>query len=282
MKERRLGLGLDALIGLNRAEADGAPSSSQVSIDEIRPNPFQPRTEFDPAEIEALAQSIKSMGVLQPVVVRLHKGIYELVAGERRLRAAKLAGLSTIPVVVRPLDDHAMLKYALVENVQRKDLNPIEKAHAFKALTTGFKMTQEQISSELGLDRATVSNFVRLLELPAEIQAAVSRGLITQGHARALLACKTSAEQAKLLKKTVSEELSVRELEKLIYGQPARPKAGRRALSPHLADIEQKLGEALATKVRLKPRRKGGGEIVVDYFTDDQLTQILQILNISV
>lgn len=280
MKERRLGLGLDALIGFTKNESEGG-GVTQVGIEEIRPNPFQPRTEFDPAEIEALSKSIKTMGVLQPVVVRLHKGIYELIAGERRLRASKMAGLKTIPVVVKALDDNGMLKYALVENVQRKDLNPIEKAQAFRALMGSFRMTQEQISTELGLDRTTVSNFVRLLDLPSEIQEAISKGLITQGHARALLACKTSSEQVKILKKIVSEELSVREVEKLIYTNPARPKNGKRALSPLLQDIEQKMSETFGTKVRIKPKKKGG-EIVVEYFSDDQLTLIMQVLGISV
>lgn len=281
MKERRLGMGLDALIGLSKTETESSAGVSQVSIDEIRPNPYQPRTEFDPEEIEALSRSIKSMGVLQPVVVRLHKGIYELIAGERRLRAAKAAGLQNIPVVVKALDDNGMLKYALVENVQRKDLNPIEKAHAFRSLMNSFKMTQEQISHELGLDRTTVSNFVRLLDLPHEIQDAISKGLITQGHARALLACKTPGEQGKMLKRIVSEELSVRDVEKLIYANPSRPKSGRRALPPLLQEIEQKIGETLGTKVRIKPKRKGG-EIVVDYFSDDQLTLIMRALGITV
>jgi ParB family chromosome partitioning protein len=281
MKERRLGMGLDALIGFSKTDTETSNGVAQVAIEEIRANPFQPRTEFDPAEIEALSQSIKAMGVLQPVGVRLHKGIYELVAGERRLRAAKMAGLKTIPVVVKALDDNAMLKYALVENVQRKDLNPIEKAQAFRALMNSFKMTQEQISGELGLDRTTVSNFIRLLDLPREIQEAISKGLISQGHARALLACKNGSEQTKLLKKIVAEDLSVREVEKLVYANPTRTKNGKRALPPLLQEIEQKIGETFGTKVRLKSRKKGG-EIVIEYYSDDQLTQIMQILGISV
>lgn len=276
-RERRLGRGLDALLG---STAVGEGPGEEIPIDEIRPNPYQPRIDFDPVEIETLANSIRKDGVLQPVVVRRSGGGYELVMGERRLRAAKMAGLTRIPAVIRQISDDRMLVSALVENVQRKDLNPVEKAQAFKHLADSG-MTQEAIAAEVGVDRATVANFLRLLDLPPEIREAVAKSLITPGHARALLAIKNPAQQRAILSKIVSDELSVRDVEKLAYPDARRARSGKRALPPALAEIEQKLAEAFSTKVRLKPGKKGG-TIQIDYYDDRQLNSILQLLKISI
>lgn len=288
---RRLGMGLDALFGpsQDRAEEPAAAGVGagvlEIPISDIRTNPFQPRTEFDAVEIEALAASIRESGVLQPVVVRIKDGRHELVAGERRLRAATAAGLKSVPAIVRDLDDAEMLKMALVENIQRQDLNPMEKAMAFRSLMQTFGYTQEKVAKELGMDRATVANFVRLLELPPEIREAVSKGLITQGHARALLACASSTEQARLLREIVKEGLSVRETERRIYG--AKPKkegaagsGAAKASPPLIRDLEEKFAGLLGTKVTIRPGRKGG-KIIIEYYSNDHLGGLLDHFGIA-
>src|SRR5262249_13992056 len=209
---KRLGMGLGALIGgepepVAVAAPKPAEAPSTMEINTIRPNPYQPRSEFDPKEIESLAESLKKDGLLQPVVVRpAGAGFYQLVAGERRWRAAKLAGLARIPVVVRQVEDRKMLELALVENIQRRDLNPMEKARAFKQLMTLNSWTQEQLADGLGMGRPTVANFMRLLELPVEVQDAVSKGTISMGHARALVAIDSRATQLQMLKQIIAED----------------------------------------------------------------------------
>jgi ParB family chromosome partitioning protein len=197
---KRLGMGLGALIGGEPEPvvktAPPADSVGTMEINTIRPNPYQPRTEFDPKDIESLAESLKKEGLLQPVVVRpAGAGFYQLVAGERRWRAAKLAGLARVPVIIREVEDRKMLELALVENIQRRDLNPMEKARAFRQLMTLNGWTQEQLADSVSMGRPTVANFLRLLDLPVEVQEAVSRGTITMGHARALLAVPQRAAQ---------------------------------------------------------------------------------------
>lgn len=285
---RRLGMGLDALFGSSHGSAEEAGASGagagagvlEIPISDIRTNPFQPRTEFDPAEIEALASSIRESGVLQPVVVRIKEGRHELVAGERRLRAASAAGLKAVPAIVRNLDDSEMLKMALVENIQRQDLNPMEKAAAFRSLMQTFGYTQERVAKELGMDRTTVANFVRLLELPPEIREAVSKGLITQGHARALLACGSAADQAKLLRAIVKEGLSVRETERRIYGAKQKDAGGGKSKPPLIRDLEEKFAGLLGTKVTIRPGRKGG-KIVIEYYSNDHLGGLLNHFGIA-
>src|SRR6187455_2890229 len=226
---KRLGMGLGGLIGGEPEPAAAvatkpaaAEPASTMEINTIRPNPYQPRTEFDTKDIESLAESLKKDGLLQPVVVRpAGAGFYQLVAGERRWRAAKLAGLARVPVVIRSVDDKKMLELALVENIQRRDLNPMEKARAFRQLMTLHSWTQEQLADALGMARPTVANFVRLLDLPLEVQEAVSRGTISMGHARALLAVTQRATMMQLLKQIVTDDLSVRAVEQLVTAKPA-------------------------------------------------------------
>jgi ParB family chromosome partitioning protein len=275
---KRLGMGLGALIGgepepVPVAAPKTAEAPSTMEINTIRPNPYQPRSEFDPKEIESLAESLKKDGLLQPVVVRpAGAGFYQLVAGERRWRAAKLAGLARVPVVIREVEDKKMLELALVENIQRRDLNPMEKARAFRQLMTLNSWTQEQLADSLGMGRPTVANFLRLLDLPLEVQEAVSRGTITMGHARALLAVSQRGTMLQMLKKIVTEDLSVRALEKIVTSSPAAASSKpARKVEPWIQDFEQKLMDKLGVKVSITP-----DAIVVPYASKEQLTQVLR------
>ncbi len=282
---RRLGMGLEALLGAGEpfgngqgetAAAVAAPPPGTVETALIQPNPFQPRTDFNEEETRTLAESIRREGMLQPVVVRRAAGGYQLVAGERRWRAARVAGLDRIPALVRELDDRKMLELALVENIQRRDLNPIEKARAFRQLMQLNSWTQEQLADAVGLGRPTVANFVRLLDLPAEVQEAVSRGTITMGHARALLAAPHRGSQMQLLKRVILEDLSVRALEQIISRRtPSRPPSNGRSREPYLAELEQKLMDKLGFRAEIMPEA-----IVIPYGSDDQLTAILRRMGV--
>lgn len=273
-------MGLGALIGGEPepvATRSAAEPASTMEINTIRPNPYQPRSEFDTKEIESLAESLKKDGLLQPVVVRpAGAGFYQLVAGERRWRAAKLAGLSRVPVVIREVEDKKMLELALVENLQRRDLNPMEKARAFRQLMTLNSWTQEQLADALGMGRPTVANFIRLLDLPVEVQEAVSRGTISMGHARALLAVGQRGTMMQFLKKIMAEDLSVRALEKMVTLKPEEgaPKPSSK-VEPWIAEFEQKLMDKLGVRVQIKP-----DAIVVPYASKEQLTQILRRLDV--
>ena len=280
---KRLGMGLGALIGgepepVAVAAPKAAESPSTMEINTIRPNPYQPRSEFDPKEIESLAESLKKDGLLQPVVVRpAGAGFYQLVAGERRWRAAKLAGLARVPVIIREVEDKKMLELALVENIQRRDLNPMEKARAFRQLMTLNGWTQEQLADSLGMGRPTVANFLRLLDLPLEVQEAVSRGTISMGHARALLAVAQRGPMLQMLKKIVTEDLSVRALEKMVTTSPASSSSSKssKKVEPWIQEFEQKLMDKLGVKVTITP-----DAIVVPYASKEQLTQVLRRLSV--
>jgi len=282
---KRLGMGLGALLGDSAAPAESrsaeAASSQQavlnLGVSVIRPNPFQPRTEFDETELKSLAESLKRQGVLQPVVVRpAGPGLYELVAGERRLRAARIAGFERIPAIVRTLDDKRMLELALIENTQRKDLNPIEKARAFRQLMQLNSWTQEQLADAVGMGRPTVANFVRLLDLPAEVQDAVSRGAITMGHARALGAVGARTRQIDLLKQILDQDLSVRVLEKLTSksGSSSSSKSAAKR-EPWVAELETKLMDKLGVKVQITP-----DAVVIPYASNADLTALLKRLGV--
>jgi ParB family chromosome partitioning protein len=279
-------MGLGALIG---GESDGsvatAPASSEnpltLDITTVRPNPFQPRQDFDEKEIDSLSESIKKQGLLQPVVVRpAGAGFYELVAGERRWRASRKAGLARIPAVVREVDDKRMLELALVENLQRRDLNPMEKARAFRQLMQLNSWTQEQLADAVALGRPTVANFLRLLEAPLEIQDAVARGILSLGHARALLAVAQRGQMLQLLKKAVEEDLSVRALEKMVTQNPAAKaaaagKSGSARREPYILELEQKLMDRVGAKVEILPEA-----IVIPYGSNQQLNLILKRLGV--
>ena len=294
---RRLGLGLDALLGASTAEpvAIAAPPPEAPArngdgllyapLDELRPNPHQPRTVFDEEELDSLAASIKTSGVLQPIVARRRDGMLEIVAGERRFRAARKAGLDRLPVLVRNVDDHAMLQMALIENLQRRDLNPLEKARAFRQLMQANAWSQEEAAKALGLGRPTVANFLRLLELPSDVQEAVASGALTMGHARALLAVSDPAARLVLMKKIVAEDLSVRAVEQLAAVRPEAKTRHKGAKfdakkDPYIVDLERKLSQHLGTKVEIETRGSAG-TIAIRYYSNAQCGEVMRRMGLT-
>ncbi len=283
-----LGRGLDALLpsspGVSAHDAGSAPTGAgmrEIPVDLIDPNPEQPRRLFDPEYIERLADSIRQHGVLQPIVVRSVGSRYELVVGERRWRATQRAGLTTIPVVVADVDTRDRLELALVENVQRRDLNPIELAHAFLALSEGGT-SQENIGKRVGLDRSSVANHLRLLELPAELQGDVEAGRLTLGHAKALLQTPNPERRRHLRDRIVRDGLSVRATEDLARpaGKAARTgkqRRGPRASDPNLQRVVDLLRQRFQTRIRIQGDAKRG-RVEIEYFGDEDLRRITGIL----
>lgn len=282
LQARGLGRGLASLIPDDALEGGGAPPESPfrcVPIDEIRPNPEQPREVFDTAEIGSLADSIRAHGVLSPLVVRRHEGRYVLIAGERRLRAAGLAGLVEVPVVVREADRaHEQLELALVENLQRTDLDPIEAAHGFQRLVSEYGLTQDEVAARVGKDRSTVANAIRLLKLPEFVLTALREGRISAGHARALLPLDDEDELRHVLARIIAQHLSVRATERLV-AQLAKVQAvrqaDRRSKQRTLDYATKLLQEALHTSVQIKPLKGGGGRIVIDYADGEDLERLI-------
>jgi ParB family chromosome partitioning protein len=279
-KRPALGRGLSALI----PDAPlAAPASSErgleVDIDQLHPNPFQPRVQIDDAKIEDLARSIRSHGVIQPIVVRRTDGEgYEIVAGERRWRASQRAGLLKVPVVVREVPDDKLLAAALIENIQREDLNPIEEAQAYRRLSDELHLTQEQIAEAVGKDRSSIANYVRLLRLPHEIRDNLVAGSLTMGHARALLGLADEAAQLRVSREIVSKNLSVRETEALVAkaGQPTATRV-EQPKDVHTRAAEDRLRFALGTRTRIV--RKGrGGRIEIDFTNENELQRIFEYL----
>jgi len=287
-KRTALGRGLDALIpvaGVSRVPEPNAAEKSatpEIAIDRIRPNPDQPRRRFDPGELERLAASIRRHGVLQPVVVRAVDDGYELIVGERRWRAAQAAGRTTIPAVIADVAPRDRLELALVENVQRHDLNPIELALAFQALAASGA-TQEQIGERVGFDRSTVANHVRLLELSREMQGDVESGALSVGHAKAILAVASPERRRAVRDRIVREALSVRQTEELAreLGAPTRAaRSGRgalRVLDPDLANLVDVLRSRLQAQVRLRGSASRG-RIEIDYVGADELTRLVDLI----
>ncbi len=279
MKERKLGRGLDFLLGGDpAAQPVKAESVMQIDLAKVTSNPYQPRQEFEPEEIDTLARSIRRDGLLQPVVVRKREHGFELVAGERRVRACRTLGWSTIPATVVDLSDSDMLQVALAENILRRDLNPIERARAFARLQREFSLSHEQIGERLGLDRSTVANLVRLLELPDSIKELVSRGTISMGHARALLSVQNHDLQSRLCQAVVDEGLSVREIEKRAQ-LSTRPTGKKKTVLTEelIRDLEERLQNALGTKVRIQVGKRKGA-ILVEYYGNDDLDRLVNLL----
>ncbi|HUW58809.1 MAG TPA: ParB/RepB/Spo0J family partition protein [Planctomycetota bacterium] len=280
MGKRKLGRGLNVLLGRQAGEATRAEEVLQVPVKEIVPNPWQPRTSVSDEGMKGLVESIRARGVLQPIVLRRHADEgYEVVAGERRWRAAREAGLREIPAVLRDVPDNEMLLLALLENIQREDLNAIERAHAYAALMKSVSWTQEQLARHLSVARTTVANTVRLLELPEEIQDLVSRGTITAGHARALLAVPDPEAQKLLCRRIIREKLSVRQLEDLV-GARDDTRTARRAEKrkpPHIRELEERLARLLGAKVTIRERKKGG-KMTIDFASHDDFERILALL----
>jgi ParB family chromosome partitioning protein len=277
-ERRRLGKGLDSLIPELDVDAAQGASPQEIPLKKIEMNPRQPRRDLDPEPLQQLADSIKASGVIQPVIVRPAGDLYELVVGERRVRAAHLAGLETIPALVRDVPDHRMLELALVENIQRTDLNPIEKAQAIQQMISELGLTQEEAGRRLGLDRSTIANFLRLLELSEELQEMVSRGTLSAGHARALLAVNDPAVRVRLARQIAARGLSVREAERLA-ARPVGALAGPRlhAPSPDVVQMEEALSRALGTRVQIGQMRKGG-KIVVYFRNHEDFERLFELV----
>lgn len=283
-KHSGLGKGLDALIpgGFTpetRPSADAAGSGVlNVPLGKIIPNPRQPRSHFDPAALEELAASIREHGVIQPLLVsRDENDGYILVAGERRWQASKLAGLAEVPVIARQTTDLERLELALIENVQRADLNPLEEANAYRQLSEEFRLSHEEIASRVGKSRVAVTNTLRLLKLPQSAQQALVDGVISEGHARALLGLTNPLAQEAALKKVRDNDLTVRQTEELVNklkGEKPAP-TPKPAPSPDVKELQERLEASLGTKVNLKTNQKGGGVLSLHYFSNEELDAIL-------
>ena len=280
MVEKRpaLGRGLSALIPDAPAAAAPTLRPQEIDADLLKPNPFQPRTVMDDGKIEELARSIRANGIIQPIVVRKAGTGYEIIAGERRWRAAQRAGLLKVPVVVRDTPDDQLLAAALIENIQREDLNPIEEAHAYRRLIDELHLTQDQIADAVGKDRSTIANTLRLLKLPREMRDGVSAGTLTMGHARALLGLPDDAAQLRLGRDVVARQLSVRETEVLVKKaiEPS-PERTEPAKDVHTRAAEEKLRFALGTRVRIVRKRRGG-RIEVDFGSEEELQRLYEYL----
>jgi ParB family chromosome partitioning protein len=280
MNMRRLGRGLGGLLQstvVSEPTPEEVRSAGTIPVAEVRPNPYQPRRTFDEAALQDLKASIQAHGVLQPIVVRRAQTGFELVAGERRLRACKALGLSDIPAIIRDVDESGMQTLALVENLQREDLNALEKAKALKAMMATQGLTHDQVAERVGKDRATITNLVRLLELPDEVKAWIEEGRLSAGQAKAVLQAGTDAKRTQLAKWAVDRALSVREVERLARLTSGGGARKAKPVDPFVADIEERLRRALSAKVRLK-RRGGGGTIEIDYHDATALDAILDRL----
>lgn len=275
MKKVTLGRGLDALIPTEKERY----GYLLANIGEIRPNAFQPRKDFDEESIEELAQSIKENGIIQPLVVRKSEGNYEIIAGERRWRAAQRVGLTKVPVIIKDVSDRQALELALVENLQREDLNPIEEAAAYEQLIEDFGLTHEEISTRIGKERSTITNQLRLLKLPDEIKEAIIAGEITAGHARAILGLSSLAKAREILEAIRNEKLSVRKTEKLVQKLSGQKEKTAKLGSgdAHMNHIADELKKTLGTHVKIVDK-KGKGKIVIEYYSKMELERLIEIL----
>lgn len=308
---RRLGRGLDSLVTDLRGSATAAlpetatnreeslPSrstepgsnraASMLPVSVLQPNPFQPRQEFREEDIQSLATSIRRNGLLQPIVVRKHQGSYQIIAGERRWRAAKVCGIIDVPIVIRTASDEQMVELALIENIQREDLNPIDRARAYRSFCDRFHLTAEEVAERVGEDRSTVANYMRLLELPKAIRDLVAAGQLSMGHARCLLGIADEARQLQLAESSARHDLSVRALEDIV--RRAKSKSGGetdskalsgRARTPHLRELQTRFEQVLQTKVTIREgKKKGSGRIVIQYYSLDDFDRVADRLGIS-
>ncbi len=287
MKKKRLGRGLGSLIGnideiTNPEIDDKANGMVELDIDRIQRGKFQPRQVFEPESLQELADSIRAQGIVQPIVVRPEGKHFELVAGERRWRAAQLAGLQKVPAVIRELDSKSAAAIALIENIQREDLNPLEEAQAFLRLIEEFDLTHQQVADSVGRSRATVSNLLRLLDLAEPVKQQVNKGLLNMGHARALLAL-IRHDQVEIAKLVVNRGLSVRETELLVkktLAAETRVEAKPKAIDPDIRRLENRISEKLGAGVKIKPGKKGSGQLVISFHSAAELDGILEHLSL--
>jgi len=291
MAARGLGKGLDAMIPKTIPaiqedkivqqeieKSDGKATETIVKITQIEPNREQPRKEFEKEALEELSDSIKQHGLIQPILVQDRKDHYEIIAGERRWRAARLAGLKEVPVIIRNYSEQEIVEISLIENLQRKDLNPIEEAMAYKKLMTDFDLKQEEVAVKVSKSRSTITNSMRLLKLSNKVQELVIKGKLSEGHARTLLSIEDSSVQDKVADKIIEENLSVRDVEKLVknYGKPAKEKpAINKELDIFYQDIAEKLKQNLGTKVQISGKGDGSGKIEIEFYTNEELDRII-------
>ena len=288
-KKARIGKGLDALIpsgGVAKtAEKAGKVTDKEgvvnVKISKVEPNREQPRKNFDEDALQELAESIKQFGVLQPILVQERDDYYEIIAGERRWRAANIAGLKEVPVIIRNLTEQEIVEIALIENIQREDLNPIEEAQAYKRLLTEFNLKQDEVAERVSKSRTAVTNSMRLLKLSDDVQQMVIDEMITTGHARALLAIEDPEQQYILAQKVFDEKLSVRDIEKLVKNlgkTKVQKKSKEKQLTAIYQEIEETLKEKLSTKVSIVAKENGAGKIEVEFFSHEELDRLMEII----
>lgn len=282
MRKKVLGRGLEALISQDLRESVAETERiKELDVDSIDPNPNQPRGRFDEGQLRDLAASIRSHGVLQPVVVRRVGDRYQLVIGERRYRASRMAGRLTIPAIVRTVTDDDSLKYALMENLQREDLNPIEEAHGYRMLQERYGLSVKDIGEILGRDRSTVANTIRLLNLPTPVIELIEAGKLRAGHARAILSIEGEEAQIEWARRVAEEGITVREVEQRAAPQRGRKRRrGIRKIDPTIRALEERLEMHLGTRVRITPRRKGG-VLTIDYYSNEELEGILQRIGVD-
>jgi ParB family chromosome partitioning protein len=260
-------------------------SQNELHVSRIRPNPYQPRTEWDEQQLADLSASIRENGIIQPIIVRKDSDGYEIIAGERRFRAACLAGLETVPVLERQATDDEMLELALVENIHRSDLNPIERAKAYQSFINNFNLTQTDAAKRLGEDRTVIANHIRLLDLPEEIKSMLSDGQLSMGHARAILALPSDDLRKKLANRALAGRLSVREVERLVRKHLVKkPEAEtiKKEKQAHIVDLESRLQSILGTKVNIKPNKRGHrGRIIIDYYSIDEFDRLTERMGLA-
>lgn len=278
MKRKALGKGLDALIPKVSEER-----TLEVDVDLLSPNPHQPRLQYNEEKMVQLQQSIKSNGILQPILVRKLPDGYQIIAGERRWRAAQQLGMLKVPVIIRDVPEHKILELSLIENIQREELTPIEEAEAYNELIGRMGLTQQEIAERVGKDRSSIANYLRLLKLPAKIKEMVMQGLLSMGHCRSLLGLEDDKEQEKAAHQIISKGLSVRQVEALVrkLKSEKKPKGIEReqpVLDVFAQAAEEKLEKLLSTKVKIKKQGKEGGDIIIRFFSDEDLDRIYNIL----
>lgn len=292
-KSRGLGKGLDSLIPVGNADGKGKIGINSVPVSEekpdkmvkitmVEPNRDQPRHKFDEEALNELADSIKQYGIISPIIVQDRKDHYEIIAGERRWRAAKIAGLKEIPVIIKNFTEQEIVEISLIENIQRENLNPIEEALAYKRLLTEFHLKQEEVARRVSKSRTAVTNSMRLLKLADEVQQMIIDESLTTGHARALITIEDENQQIEIAKKVVNEKLSVRDIEKLVkdLNKPKKEKKGSKQLKNDFIyqDIEEKLKQSLGTKVTVSAKEDGSGKIEIDFYSSEELDRILDLL----
>lgn len=289
---RRLGRGLESLLGpVSREQAEAQGALRELPVAQVKPNPFQPRTHFDESALAELVASIEASGLLQPVVVRPRNGAFELIAGERRWRAVQQLGWPTVPAVIKEADDQTLLTLALIENLQRNDLSPIDEAQGYQRLIEQFKLPQAEVGRMVGRNRSTIANLLRLLKLPEPVRAMVHDGRLSEGHARALLSLESPGAMLALADAAVREGWSVREVESRVRGDDAQsaavadaaPKAAKEKprtlqVAADVRRVEDALRKRLGTDVRVTQKRKGRGLVTVSYYSNDDLARLLELI----